>query len=242
MVTGVEPSEQGVQATLSIDSRFQIPVDASANVHSVSAVGEQYIDLVSEGNSDKYFAPGQTITKATVPSPIGPTLDGRQPRSNRAAPGEDRFIARRDGAGGWWAGTTLHRLVDSTQALAGDFKTNMTEINDIIENSAPIIDSQVNSGGSIKSWSANLNTISAQTASNDQELKAVLSNAAPTADQFADVLSSVRESLPQTLANLEIVLDMLKRYHAGIEQLLVILPQASSIIQTLLCESGLRDP
>ncbi len=55
-----------------------------------------------------------------------------------------------------------------------------------------------------------------------------------TADQVTEVLSSVRDSLPQTLANLEIVLDMLKRYNAGVEQLLVILPQASSIIQTIL--------
>jgi len=59
MVTDVEPTKQGVQATLSIDNRFKIPVDASANVHSVSAVGEQYIDLVSDGNPSKYFEPGQ---------------------------------------------------------------------------------------------------------------------------------------------------------------------------------------
>jgi phospholipid/cholesterol/gamma-HCH transport system substrate-binding protein len=35
---------------MSIASQFKIPLDASANVHSVSAVGEQYVDLVSEGN------------------------------------------------------------------------------------------------------------------------------------------------------------------------------------------------
>ena len=53
---------------MSIDSRYKIPIDASANVHSVSAVGEQYLDLVSNGNPGKYFSPGQTITKGTVPS------------------------------------------------------------------------------------------------------------------------------------------------------------------------------
>jgi phospholipid/cholesterol/gamma-HCH transport system substrate-binding protein len=234
MVTGVEPTENGVDATLSIDSRFKIPVDASANVHSVSAVGEQYIDLVSEGNSNKYLAPGQTITKATVPSPIGPTLDAVN-RGLTVLP-QPKIASLLDetaqAVGG--LGPTLHRLVDGTQALAGDFKANMTEINDIIEGSAPIIDSQVNSSGSIKTWSSNLNTIAVQTASQDQALRAVLSNAAPTADRFDGLLSSVRDSLPQTLANLEIVLDMLKRYHAGVEQLLVILPQASSIIQTLI--------
>lgn len=74
-VTGVEPTATGVEATMSIDSRYKIPVDASANVHSVSAVGEQYLDLVSSGAPAKFLSPGQTITKGTVPSEIGPALD-----------------------------------------------------------------------------------------------------------------------------------------------------------------------
>ena len=74
-VTKVEPTKHGARATLSIDSRYKIPIDASANVHSVSAIGEQYLDLVSTGNPGKFLAPGQTITKGTVPSEIGPALD-----------------------------------------------------------------------------------------------------------------------------------------------------------------------
>ena len=47
------------------------------------------------------------------------------------------------------------------------------------------------------------------------------------------MFGDVRESLPQTLANLEIVLDMLKRYHKGVEQLLVTYPQRASNGQTV---------
>ena len=50
-VTAVEPTEKGAEATMSIDSKFKIPLDSVANVHSVSAVGEQYLDLVSEGKA-----------------------------------------------------------------------------------------------------------------------------------------------------------------------------------------------
>ena len=57
-VTAVEPTETGVQATMSIGDRYKIPVDASANVHSVSAVGEQYLDLVSTGNPGQYLLAG----------------------------------------------------------------------------------------------------------------------------------------------------------------------------------------
>src|SRR6202046_997629 len=66
-VTDVVPTERGAAATMSLDSNYRIPVDAVAHVHSVSAVGEQYLDLVSTGNPGKYFSSGQTITRGTVP-------------------------------------------------------------------------------------------------------------------------------------------------------------------------------
>ena len=130
-------------------------------------------------------------------------------------------------------GPALQRLVDATQAIVGDFKNQITDVNDIIQHSGPVLDSQVNSGSAIERWARNLNTLSAQTAQNDQHVKSVLTQAAPTADQVNEVFSDVRDSLPQTLANLEVVFDLLKRYHAGVEQLLVFLPQGASIAQTV---------
>jgi phospholipid/cholesterol/gamma-HCH transport system substrate-binding protein len=59
-------------------------------------------------------------------------------------------------------------------------------------------------------------------------VQSILAQGAPTADQVNSVFSDVRESLPQTLANLEIILEMLKRYHKGVEQLLVSYPQGGS--------------
>jgi phospholipid/cholesterol/gamma-HCH transport system substrate-binding protein len=231
-VTDVEPTERGAQATMSIDSRYKIPIDATANVHSVSAVGEQYLDLVSTGNPGKYFSQGQTIAQGTVPSEIGPALD----TANRglAALPADKIPQLLDetaqSVGG--LGPALQRLVDATQAIVGDFKNQITDVNDIIQNSGPIVDSQVNSSSAIERWAHNLSLLSAQAAQNDQHVKRILSQAAPTADRLNAVFSDVRDSLPQTLANLEVVFDLLKRYHAGVEQVLVFLPQAASNEQT----------
>ena len=232
-VTAVEPTENGVQVTMSLADRYQIPIDASANVHSVSAVGEQYLDLVSLGNPGRHFSPGQTITKGTVPTDIGPALDAAN-RGLAVLP-KDKISSLLDetaqAVGG--LGPALQRLVDSTQAIAGDFKTNITDIDDIIQNSGPIIDSQVNSSDTIAQWARNLNILTAQGAENDQHVKSILSQGAPTADQVNSVFSDVRESLPETLANLEIVLDLLKRYHKGVEQLLVAYPQGAAEGQTV---------
>ena len=45
------------------------------------------------------------------------------------------------------------------------------------------------------------------------------------------MFSDVRDALPQTLANLAIVIDMLKRYNKGVEQTFVIFPQDAAIAQ-----------
>ena len=167
-----------------------------------------------------------------MPSPIGPTLDAANralavlPKHKIASLLDETAQA----VGG--LGPALQRLVDSTQALVGDFKTNTTDVNDIIANSAPLLDSQVNSSDSIERWAHNLNSLAAQTAEKDQTLKNVLSTAAPTLDQITAVFGDVRESLPQMLANLAILADMLKRYHNNAEQLLVELPQLVAVART----------
>ncbi|ODR14764.1 mammalian cell entry protein [Mycobacterium shimoidei] len=232
-VTAVVPTETGVQATMRIASRYKIPIDASANVHSVSALGEQYVDLVSEGNPGKYFSSGQTITKSTVPTDIGPALDAAN-RGLAVLPRDKISVLLDETAqavGG--LGPALQRLVDATQAIASDFKSNIGDIDDIIENAGPILDSQVDSGEAIKRWSHNLDILAAQAAEQDQHVQSILSQGAPTADQINSVFGDIRESLPQTLANLAIVLDMLKRYHKNVEQLLVAYPQGAAAAQTV---------
>src|SRR6202012_5228932 len=102
-----------------------------------------------------------------------------------------------------------------------------------IQTSARILDSQVVSSSAIERWARNLNVLGKQAVQQDSHLKSILTQAAPTADQVNSVFSDVRESLPQTLANTEIIVDMLKRYHPGVEQTLVMLPQLGSIVQAI---------
>ena len=208
---------------MSIDDRYKIPADATANVHSVSAIGEQYLDLVSTGNPGQYLSDGQTITNGTVPSEVGPALDAAN-RGLAVLPKEkiDALLTETSKAVGG-LGPALQRLVDGTTNLAQGFQENLPQVNDIIANSTPILESQVESGDAIAQWSRNLNILAAQSAAQDQALRSGLQQARADAGSASTrVFSDVRESLPQTLANLEIVIDMLKRYHKGLEQTLVI--------------------
>ncbi|MDT5118204.1 MAG: phospholipid/cholesterol/gamma-HCH transport system substrate-binding protein, partial [Mycobacterium sp.] len=192
-VKTVEPSENGARVEMSIDSDIRIPADATANVHSVSAIGEQYLDLVSTGNPGQYLSGGATITQSSVPSEVGPALDSAN--AGLAVLPKDKIDSllteTSQAVGG--LGPALQRLVDSTTAIASDFKDNLGPVNDIVNNATPILDSQVNSGDAISQWAANLNTITSQTAEQDQALRSGLQQAAPTADQLNEVFGGVRD-------------------------------------------------
>ena len=231
-VTEVNPTENGAEATLRIENRYKIPINAVPNVHSVSAIGEQYLDLVSDGNPGQYYKNGQTITEmGKVPSEVGPALDSAN-QGLAVLPKEkiDSLLTETSEAVGG-LGPALQRLVDSTTNIAQGFKDNLPQVNDIIAHAPPILDSQVNSGDNIERWAHTLNVIASQAAAQDAALRSGRQAAAPTLDQTSDLYSNVRDALPQTLANLSVVIDMLKRYHKGLEQTLVILPQGAAIAQ-----------
>ena len=245
-VIAVEPTEQGAQATMRIDGHYRIPADATANVHSVSAAGEQYLDLVSPDNPGKYLSPGQTITKGTVPTEIGPALDAAN-RGLAALP-RDKIGQLLDetaqAIGG--LGPALQRLVNATQAIATDAITYADDFRDIIKNSGPVLDSQVTSGDNIERWARNLNMLAGQSAEKDQQIKNILRQSVPAADATTALFNDLSDSLPQTLANTVIATDMLRRYNKNTEQILVFLPQLGSILQAITSEypdrAGLNVP
>src|SRR5262245_7772460 len=223
-----------------IDNRYKIPIDSVPNVHSVSAIGEQFLDLVSTGNPGQYYQNGQTMTQmGVVPSEVGPALDSAN-RGLAVLPKEkiDQLLTETSQAVGG-LGPALQRLVDSTTNIAQGFKDNLPQTTDIIQHSTPILQSQVSSGDNIEPWARNLNIIAAQSAEQDAALRSGLQQAAPTLDQTTELFSGVRDALPQTLANLSVVIDMLKRYHKGLEQTLVIFPQGASVAQAGTLFDGL---
>jgi phospholipid/cholesterol/gamma-HCH transport system substrate-binding protein len=232
-VTDVVPTATGAQAHLSLDKKFKIPLDSSANVRSVTAVGEQYIDLVSAGNPGDYFKNGDTITNSTIPVPIGPALDRANVALASVPAGKIPNLLDETAQAVGGLGPTLQKLVDNTQSFVTELSNNIGDIDSIIDNAPPIFASQVQSSQSIYQWAANLNSLTAQAKEQDAALRSGLQEAAPTTEQLNTLFVDVKDALPQTLANVSIITEMLKRYNKGVEQALVLLPQAPAAGQAV---------
>src|SRR5690606_9593726 len=76
-VVEIRPTRDGAEATLSLKTSPKIPADLDAKVLSVSAVGEQYVDLLPRTDSGPYLHDGSVIVAgpSALPQPVGPMLD-----------------------------------------------------------------------------------------------------------------------------------------------------------------------
>ena len=75
-VTSVELTDRGAEATLSLETSPEIPADLKAEVRSMSAVGEQFVELLPRSDSGPFLKNGSVITQenTSIPQKVGPML------------------------------------------------------------------------------------------------------------------------------------------------------------------------
>ncbi len=233
-VTAVDLTDNGVEAVLRLDSNYPIPSDLTAEVHSVSAIGEQYVELVPKGEGgDSALRDGDVIALAdtSVPTEIGPLLDATNrglmaiPRDNLETVVDESYTA----FGG--LGPDIADIVTGSTQLAIDARAHLDSITTIIDQSKPLLDSQSESGDSIRAWASNLSDITQQLSTRDDAARSLLVNGAAAGDEARALIDRVQPTLPVLLANLVSVNAVAIAYQPALEQALVLLPQAMAVGQ-----------
>ncbi|KUI31775.1 mammalian cell entry protein [Mycobacterium sp. IS-1496] len=232
-VKSVALTDSGVAAELSLDSDVKIPVDVDAEVHSVSSVGEQFVQLVPRSGAGPALRDGDVIPRdrATVPTDVNTLLDQVNrglaviPRDNLKTVVDEASVA----VGG--LGPDLRRLIDGTATLAADARTHLDPLTTLIDRSQPVLDSQSDTASSIRAWAANLASVSDQLRQQDSALAGILDVGPAAADEVRALLDRLQPTLPILLANLVSVGEVALTYQPSLEQLLVLFPQGTAVTQ-----------
>jgi phospholipid/cholesterol/gamma-HCH transport system substrate-binding protein len=234
-VTDVRATRQGAEAILSLSSSPKIPADLQASVLSVSAVGEQYVDLLPRTDSGPYLRDGSVITTkdTTVPQKVGPMLD--QISALLDSIPEEKLSQLLDesfkGLNG--AGDDLATLLESTSTVAADFDKVGDRARALIDDGLPLLEGQAVSADALRIWARSLAGFTGQLATNDPQLRGVLQNGAGALDEASRLLNQVKPTLPVLLANLTTVGRIGVTYNASLEQLLVLLPPFIASVQAV---------
>lgn len=234
-IEAVRITPDGVAATMSLKSGIDISSDVKAEVHSVSAVGEQYIQLIPQSADSAPLKDGDVIPMAdtSVPPDINSLLDSAN-SGLEAIPGDavttvvdESYTA----VGG--LGPELARIVKGSTALAIDARENLDSLTTLIDGAGPILDTQSDTAGSIDAWAAQVADITGQLQTQDRDVAGLIDNAGPAAAQAQQLFDRLDPTLPTILTNLSGVADVALTYNASVEQILVLIPQTVAEVAAL---------
>ncbi|BBY83710.1 MCE family protein [Mycolicibacterium pulveris] len=234
-VQSVQLTDTGVRAVVSLRSDVPIPSDLDAEVHSQSAVGEQYVALLPRNGSGPPLKDGDVIplSRTKVPPDINSLLDATNrgleaiPRDNLKTLVDESYTA----VGG--LGPEIARIVRGSTALAIDARKNLEPLTALIDRSQPVLDSQAESADAIRSWAANLAVVTDQMRSHDSQVAGLLENGPAAAAQARQLVDRLAPTLPVLLANLVAVNEVAITYQPALEQLLVLVPAGTANMQAI---------
>jgi phospholipid/cholesterol/gamma-HCH transport system substrate-binding protein len=232
-VKSVKLVNGNVEAVMALKSGIDIPSNLEAEVHSQSAVGEQYVALLPRDGTSPPLKEGDVIARdrSTVPPDINELLNATN-RGLEAIPGDDLKTTIDESYTAFGGlGPEISRFVKGSTQLGIDAKANLNELTNVVDNVGPILDTQTDTSDSVQAWASHLATITTSLKDNDGAVRGVLQNAAPAAEEVSALFNKLQPTLPIVLSNLVNVGQMAVTYQNDIEQLLVLLPSGTEMIQ-----------
>ena len=245
-VKSIDVTHDGVRAILTLRSEFNVPADVSAAVHSRSAVGEQFIELTPGGGTGTAaLRDGDVIPagKAQIPPDIGSLLDATN-KALQAIPQDNlRTVVDEASTAVGGLGPELSRIVDGSTALASEGGKSVDQLGQLIDQSPPVLNSQVQTADSIATWAARAASITGQLKAQDAAFADLLNIGGPALNEGKALFDRVAPALPVLLANLVSLGDIAVTYRNDIEQLLVLFPQGTAVMSAIaLADSGVKQP
>lgn len=234
-VTAVKLTLTGAEARLSLVTSPRIPADLVAQVRSISAIGEQYVDLRPRTSSAPYLRDGSVIeiSNTTIPQPVGPMLDrvsallGTIPKDKLAA------LIDESSKGFNGAGFDLGSLFDSSATVSHHTHDVADKIRSLIEDSRPLLDGQVQSADATRTWARSLANVTEQLVADDPHIRTILQTGPAALQEVSRLLTSVKPTLPVLLANLTSLGQIGVTYLPSLEQLLVLIPPYFADLQAI---------
>jgi phospholipid/cholesterol/gamma-HCH transport system substrate-binding protein len=242
-VRSIETTRDGVQAVLVLNSATPVPSDASAAVHSRSAVGEQFLELTPKSANAAKLRDGDVIPvgRVQIPADIGSLLDATNRALQAIPPDNLRTVVDEADKAVGGLGPELSHIVDGSTSLAIEAGKSVDQIGQLIDQSPPVLNSQVQTADSIATWAPRMAAITGQVKAQDTAFADLLTVGGTALEEGRALFDRVAPALPVLLANLVSLGDIAVTYRNDLEQLLVLFPQGTAVMSAIaVADSGVK--
>lgn len=225
-----------VVAEAHFDTSADVPENVRAEIRSVSAIGEQFIEFVPEGEPHGDLEDGTVIgqDRVDMPQGIGPVLDQATTLMASIDDAKMRRVVSEafDAFNG--SERDLQQFLDSAQLLLEEARENTDVTRQLIEDAEPVLDSQLRSSDSIRAWTRNLADITDQLRTNEPQITSLIERGPDALGRATKVLNELQPTMPVLVANLVSIGEVGVVYNRSIEQILVLYPALVSSLITAI--------
>jgi len=238
---------EGVDVVLDIDNDSEpIPLDTGALVGNRSAVGEQFVELQPNSDGSPYLGEDSEIENDQTAVPIAATklLEDLSRTASSVNKDSLRTVVSEMGMAFNGTGENLGQIIDTSNSFIKTANDNFDITSALINDSNKVLQTQIDSTSSIKSFSRDLALLSDTLVSSDADLRRVIANGSATADQLRTFLEENGVNLGQLINNLVTTGEIAVEHLDGIEQVLVLYPYVVEGGYTVVdkdSETGLYD-
>ncbi|TXL60761.1 MCE family protein [Aeromicrobium terrae] len=226
-VTKMSVDADGLRVDLRLKDDAKVPASSPVFVHNLSAVGEQYLSFEPTSRSGPMLKDGDTVRGTKDSLPVGEDV---------LLTDLSRFVSSLDGPE---LGDVIHELgtmfrdnaqplrtmVDSATKFIDEARAHEPETISLINTAGTVLRTQQDNAANIQSFSEDLAALTGTLATSDADLRKVLAQAGPAADELVIVVKTLRRQLPTLLGTLTNIAKVLDSRLPALEQLLVTLPR-----------------
>lgn len=235
-VTDVELTPDGVTAIMRLNDNVKVPGNVLAAVKSVSAIGEQYVDLTPpKSGAAGRLGQGDVIgtDRTSIPTDVSTLLRQADGLVNTVADTRLREVLAEAFKAFNGSGQELSRLIDSSRLLIQEANTNYDATTKLIDQVGPLLDAQIRSGDNIRGSVSSLAALTEHFTKADPQFRQFLKTAPGAADKATELFTGIRPSFPVLAASLANLGRVGVIYNKSIEQSLVIFPALFSALLTV---------
>jgi phospholipid/cholesterol/gamma-HCH transport system substrate-binding protein len=232
----------GIVVKLDIDnSAPKIPsAGLRATVADLSAVGEQYVDLLPQTSNGPYLTAGSVIPQrvTTIPLPVTTLLTNLNNLVTSVPQQSLRTVVSQLGAAFQNTGPSLGTLLTSSATLSQAATENLPEATKLINDGQTVLATQAAESSAIESFGRSASLLASQFAASDNDIANLLTNTPEAALQVSGLLQDNDVTLGAVIANLLTTSDVSLTRQSALEELLSGFPAAVAAGSTVINSKG----
>ena len=230
----------GIRVRLDLETEERIPARLRAVVANGSAVGEQFVDLQPETADGPWLEDGSVIAEAdtALPLPTTTLLLGLDRLVNSVPRDDLRTLVEEAGIAFDGRGQDLQRLLDATGELVREAQSALPATTRLLADGERVLTTQVEQGSALRSFSRDLSLLAAQLETSDPDLRAVLRDGVPAAQELRRLVDELNPTLTPLLRDLVGVGEVIDARVNSVRQLLIYYPYLVSASFTVFPGDG----